>query len=333
MKICFTLCSNNYLAQAKVLGDSFLKYNPFYQFVIGLVDEFDPTVDYSFFKNFEIIRVASIDIDGVNLLIEKYNIIEFNTAVKPFFFQYLFKRDQPDHIIYLDPDIAVFSKFTEIEDRLAKFDFLLTPHLLTAKVNIEPEKETLVLNVGNYNLGFLALRNSKDAGIMLEWWKHRMLKYCYIDFCNGLFVDQIWANFIPCYFSNYHILRSYGYNVGYWNFDERQLSSKNGIYYVNEQDRLIFFHVSNYNPLQPEKLCKWLDYSFTERPDLQQLYLTYTKALLDSKFAKFSMLKPLLEFRPLPTKPSKQKRNFKQKVGNKIKYLTTKTIDKLFNLT
>ena len=39
MKIIFTICSNNYLAQAKALGDSVLQTNPDYTFFIGLVDE------------------------------------------------------------------------------------------------------------------------------------------------------------------------------------------------------------------------------------------------------------------------------------------------------
>jgi len=37
-KIIFTLCSNNYLAQARTLGDSVLKYSDS-KFVIGLVDQ------------------------------------------------------------------------------------------------------------------------------------------------------------------------------------------------------------------------------------------------------------------------------------------------------
>ena len=46
MKIGFTICSNNYLAQAKILQTSFLVHNPDYKFFIGLVDQLDPAINY-----------------------------------------------------------------------------------------------------------------------------------------------------------------------------------------------------------------------------------------------------------------------------------------------
>ena len=45
--IIFTLCSNNYLANAKTLGDSILNHRPNTMFVIGLVDERNCEIDYN----------------------------------------------------------------------------------------------------------------------------------------------------------------------------------------------------------------------------------------------------------------------------------------------
>jgi hypothetical protein len=62
-EIIFTLCSNNYLAQAKTLGDSVKKFNPDVLFVIGLVDKLHPEIDYSFstrLKLFRLIQSAMI---------------------------------------------------------------------------------------------------------------------------------------------------------------------------------------------------------------------------------------------------------------------------------
>ena len=47
MQIVFTLCSINYLAQAKTLGDSVLRHNPGYKFIIGLIDKNHTNVDLS----------------------------------------------------------------------------------------------------------------------------------------------------------------------------------------------------------------------------------------------------------------------------------------------
>lgn len=333
MKITFTLCSNNYLAQAKVLIESFLNNNPDYNFIIGLVDGLHPDIDYSFFSPAEIVQVTHIDIPDLSRLIKKYNIVEFNTAVKPFFFEYLFKHYSPEHIIYLDPDIAIYSSFTEVDELLKRESFLLTPHLLTINPNKEPEKERQVLNVGNFNLGFLALRNDADVKLMLKWWKERMRQYCYIDFCSGLFVDQIWANYIPSYFRSYHILRSFGYNVGYWNFDERFLSKENGKYIVNNSWELIFFHFSSFNPLEHDKLCKWLNYSFEKRPDLSEIYEVYTVDLLNNHYAKFSKLTPLMDFKVEPlAKKGSGTLSIRQRIGYKLNSISRKALRRIFDL-
>ena len=69
MDIAFTICSNNYLAQAKTLGDSFLQYHPDWKFIIGLVDEYDNSFDYSSLANFEIIKVNEINVTNFKNLI------------------------------------------------------------------------------------------------------------------------------------------------------------------------------------------------------------------------------------------------------------------------
>ncbi len=114
MNIAFTICSNNYLAQAKTLGDSFLDHHPDVKFIIGLVDRFDKSFDYSFFSRFEIIPVEDIQINNFDELTAKYNIVELNTAVKPSYIHYIFQNYQADKLIYLDPDILVTGYFEEL---------------------------------------------------------------------------------------------------------------------------------------------------------------------------------------------------------------------------
>ena len=87
-KIVFTLCSNNYLSHAKTLGDSVLHFHPDLQFYIGLVDKKSPEIDYDFFSSFTILPFDELGFDCFNEMLRNYNIIEFNTAVKPFYFDY-----------------------------------------------------------------------------------------------------------------------------------------------------------------------------------------------------------------------------------------------------
>ena len=92
MNTIFTICSNNYLAQAKTLGDSVLKYHPNHNFTIVLCDKLSQEIDYSAFTNFNIIEAHNIGIDNFEYMTKNYNIVELNTAIKPFVFDFLFSR-------------------------------------------------------------------------------------------------------------------------------------------------------------------------------------------------------------------------------------------------
>ena len=86
--VVFTLCSNNYLPQARVLAETLKRHNPAYRFMICLVDERDESVDYSRFPG-EFIFLAQTGILKKIKCADKYDIIELNTSIKPFLFQYI----------------------------------------------------------------------------------------------------------------------------------------------------------------------------------------------------------------------------------------------------
>jgi len=93
--IAFTICSANYLAQAVALGDSLLVHNPTYQFIIGLVDEIDEAHPIVKSVNYKLIPIKEIGIPHFDAFCAQYNITELNTAVKPFYFSYLFENYIP----------------------------------------------------------------------------------------------------------------------------------------------------------------------------------------------------------------------------------------------
>jgi len=300
-KIVFTLCSNNYLAQAKTLGDSLQSTNPDIKFIIGLTDKLNPQIDYSFFKPFEILPYYTIGVSTFEEMAAKYNIIEFNTSVKPFYFEYLFNTYGKDSLIYyLDPDILVYESFAELHALLAEYNFLLTPHITQPELTLTPH-ETIFLNVGIYNLGFIGMRYSENTKLFLGWWQNRLKDHCYINFAEGLFVDQIWVNFIHLLFEKIYILRWPGCNMAYWNFFERTLINSEGRYYVNSKDNpLVFFHFSAFNPETPSRLARdWrTDFTDKSRPDLAALYVDYATHLRGNKYDVLSKVAPLLNFRP-----------------------------------
>jgi patatin-like phospholipase/acyl hydrolase len=191
MTLAFTLCSINYLAQARTLGDSLKRTNPHIRFVIGLVDRLDTAnVPADKLPEFELLELHRIGMDGLDEMCEHYNITELNTAVKPYFFRYFFEKvAQIKNVIYFDPDIIVYQPLTQLEALLEKNDFVLTPHLTTPIDDQLTPNELHHLNTGVYNLGFIALNKSPEALDFVKWWEEKLFDECKIDLCNGIFVD------------------------------------------------------------------------------------------------------------------------------------------------
>lgn len=297
MKLAFTICSNNYLAQAKILGDSLFEKNPDYKFIIGLCDELSQDVDYSFFGNIEIVPVSQIDIYCFDEIIKKYDIIELNTSIKPSFFKYFIsKYENLEAIIYFDPDIQIIDKLILLETYLEEGDVLLTPHILNPTgIDCFSPSEHLFLNYGIYNLGFLALNpKSRNVLSLLDWWEEKTLKIGFDRVSEGLFVDQLWINLAPIFFNKVKVLQEYGFNVAPWNLHERNSINKVGDEYIMEDNsKLVFYHFSSYNFKKPELFSKSYDRynSVVLSKEIYELYSQYHDKLIHNKIAFFSEIK------------------------------------------
>lgn len=292
MVIAFTICSNNYLAQAKTMGDSFLAHHPDAKFIIGLVDRFDKSFDYNFFNRFEIIPVEDIHIDNFDELVAKYNIVELNTAVKPSYIHYIFQKYQADKLIYLDPDILVTGYFEELLDILDTYNIVLTPHICTPIDDDFSPTDYHTLRGGVFNLGFIALSNYAAVTPFINWWHDRVIKYGYGNYNLNMFYDQLWANYIPCFYDDYYILKHPGYNMAPWNLHERALMPGSiDKYIVNGNYTLKFFHFSSYKFNKPEIISAHVTrYDFGQRNDLKSLFSEYYNLLEKNEVKKLSKL-------------------------------------------
>jgi hypothetical protein len=284
MNIAFTLCSINYLAQAKTLYDSLKKLNPSWHFIVGLVDKNVHNIDLTFL-DCEILYVDKINIEGFEQMVNSYSIVEFITAVKPFYFTYLFENHPAcNKIIYFDPDIMVFDSLVSIEEKLDLNDILLTPHFTQPIKDKLLPTEKHVFNTGVFNLGFLAVKRSENTISMLKWWEDKLRTECILDLSRGYFVDQLWMTLVPAYFDNILIDKYPGYNMAHWNLHERSLTVTSNGYLVNGK-QLVFFHFSHYHPGRPEEIAAYhTRFSFDTRQDIKLIFQNYRDNLLKNKY-------------------------------------------------
>lgn len=218
----FTICSKNFLAYARTLFDSVRKHHPGAVFYVALCDRMDGMVDRAH-EPFEIIELDQLDIPNLPGMIERYNITELNTSIKPYVFDYLFSKRNEQRVVYLDPDILVVSPLKELQECMAAgADAVLTPHVLNPAENVEID-DIKMLQLGIYNLGFVAFNRTARVLDIVRWWARRLENQCVIDIPNGLFVDQKWADLLPSFIAKTHILHHPGYNVAYWNLPQRKV--------------------------------------------------------------------------------------------------------------
>jgi hypothetical protein len=315
MTLAFTICSNNYISQAKALADSVKKHSPNVIFYICLTDRFEhiPVKYRSTYEPYNILEVKDLGISNFDWMNSNYDIIEFNTAVKPYCFQYLFsKHKEATKLIFLDPDIVVYNSLTSVENKLALYNIILTPHL-TQPIEDNRHKFTIhehdILNHGIFNLGFVAINSSSESKRFIDWWADRLAEQCKHDLCNGLFVDQLWCNLVPCYFQKVLIDKDLGMNMAYWNLQERVINKVNGQYVVNNTDSLLFFHFSTFSPeIENNIAAKQNRYRLSDRKDLQELYRNYEETVKLNHFYELKGLKCQYGRIPKPVKRYKRVR-------------------------
>lgn len=246
-----TIIARNYLPAARVLARSLRAVHPDARMVVLLVDGDDSAGEN---EPFQVLHPGEIDIgaDEFARMATIYDVMELCTAVKPWLIETLLDEGA-DSVAYLDPDIKVYSSLSEITHLAADHGIVLTPHVLCPMPRDGLRaSESEILASGIYNLGFIAV--AQQARDFLRFWKERLRRECIVDPEHMRFVDQRWVDFVPGMYSTY-ILRDPGYNVAYWNVDQRDLVHENGSYYTNSAP-LRFFHFSGFSPDRPHLLSK-----------------------------------------------------------------------------
>src|SRR6266571_6360939 len=272
----FSISSLNYISYARTLFGSVKEFHSDdVDMYLLLVDELDGSVDPDS-EPFKIIEAKNINISEFETMSFKYDIMELNTAVKPFFIRNLLKAGYKK-IIYLYPDIMVFDRLDLALNLLDSHSIVLTPHItMPIHDDLRPSEQDF-LKTGIYNLGFIALSNTEESFKLIEWWCLRCGSLCYNEPETGLFVDQKWINYVPGLFESVYILRNQGYNMSYWNLHERVLIN----YRVNNSEQLCFYHFSGICFDDLNSISKYQNrYTLLQRPELTDLFELYRDKVL-----------------------------------------------------
>jgi hypothetical protein len=273
-----TIISPNYLAYARTVSASYLAQHPGHRFFVLIVADL-PLADRNVFEGdgFTPVMLAEIGLEDVRGEGMKYDILELNTNVKPTFMKYLIQTFDLEILVYLDPDIFVYSPLNPVFDALeGGASAVLTPHMTSPVDDGKLPGEQEMLYNGTYNLGFVAVRRCEQCWDLLNWWERRCLDLGFSEGRTGLFVDQKWMNLAPGLFDKVAILRHPGCNMAYWNLHERALTQDTEGYLVNGSARLCFFHFSGIVVDDPAMLSKNTNrFTLASRPDLTMLFAEY----------------------------------------------------------
>jgi hypothetical protein len=280
-----TICSINYISKALVLFQSYKTHNKNHDFYILLVDR---KCEINFDINgINILWAEDLKIDNFLQHAFEYDVIEFNTNVKPTALKFLLETY--DSVVYLDPDIKIYSSLSSVFDSLSTASVVVTPHANTPIIDGKKPDDLELLKFGSFNLGFVGVSRCEEGLAFLNWWSDRCLDYGFYEPQLGLAVDQKWVSLAPCFFPNLQILHDQGLNVAFWNLHERNLSKSGDTWLVNDSVPLKFIHFSSFNTNSPDSIAqKQTRFPAGSRPDFIGLAEIYAQELLENASDEFS---------------------------------------------
>jgi hypothetical protein len=247
--LVYTSITKSYLPKARVLAKSVKHFHPDWTFVLLYSDDLPVGFDLEQEPFDEVLTIDQLGLPNWKAWAFGHALVELCTAVKGPAAELLAQRSSVDKIMYLDPDIKVFSSLASLDELLDTHEILLTPHLLDIEQDIDAiqDNEISALKHGVYNLGFFAARTSGQGRDFIRWWAERLRLFCRDNIPGGLFTDQRWCDLAPAFFSGLGIVRDRGCNVATWNIAHRPLSKDDAGMFLVANVPLRFYHFTSYD--------------------------------------------------------------------------------------
>jgi hypothetical protein len=245
----FTSAACNYIPKVRMLFRSLREHHPEAVLHLLLADGVTELLNLSQEPFDEVTTLAQMNIPNWKGWAFCHSIVELATAMKPLFLQSLLERSDCAKVLYLDPDMVVFSRLDDIIASLDEANVTLTPHQVCPEQTIAAivDNEICSLKHGVYNLGFIGVANTEEGRRFAAWWAHRVFHFCRSEIHNGLFTDQRWIDLVPAFFTGVAIQRSSRHNVATWNITTREMTRDDEGHYWMDGEPLGFYHFTGFD--------------------------------------------------------------------------------------
>ena len=270
----FTSAAGNYLPKVSVLFDSIAEHQPDWHRHLLLVEDWTDAECAALQLDAEICQPRDLDIPDWRPWAFCHAMVELCTAVKPFMLRQLLAREDCDAVVYLDPDICVFSPLGDVTSALHDHAILLTPHQAQPETALAGvmSNELTSLRYGTYNLGFIAVASNQTGRAFADWWCRRAYRFNRDDVPNGLFTDQRWMDLVPGMFEDVAVMRQPRLNVASWNAHQRDLTLDTGGGVLVQGEPLGFYHFTGLDSGQHDAALHYSGQSQGIESNLVQYY-------------------------------------------------------------
>jgi hypothetical protein len=134
--LVYTSITKSYLPKARVLAKSVKRFHPDWTFVLLYSDDLPVGFDIEQEPFDELLTIEQLGISNWKAWAFGHAVVELCTAVKGPAAELLAQRADVNNIMYIDPDIKLFSSLSSLESMLDEHEILLTPHLLDVEHEI-----------------------------------------------------------------------------------------------------------------------------------------------------------------------------------------------------
>jgi hypothetical protein len=270
--------SKGYAYRGLLLYNSLERWDKnFHFFMICLHDEVEELYQQMNLKKATIIPLSAIEKEDPQLLAvkETRNEQEYAWTSKASVMLYILDNfKEIDHLVWLDGDTYFFSDPEPIFEEWGRFSIVLTEE----RWNKANRKN--INRYGIYNTGFMGFKRDEQARQCLNWFRDRLIEWCYVKSKNGLWSDQVYVNDWLERFANVGVIKNMGVNVTPPMVIDNKVTNDGNYVYINGE-RLIFFHYTKFRYYDGNEfeLCSYIK-NFSD-PVIKWIYLPYIRACND----------------------------------------------------